>query len=88
LAFVRDIHEKKEMTLQLEEYKSQLESLVKKRTIDLHRSNKDLRNANKQLHDQKEELTVALDKLKSAQEKLIQKGKNGFSRNFDIRCRS
>jgi PAS domain S-box-containing protein len=75
LAFVRDIHEKKEMTLQLEEYKSQLESLVKKRTIDLHRSNKDLRNANKQLHDQKEELTVALDKLKSAQEKLIQKEK-------------
>jgi PAS domain S-box-containing protein len=75
LAIVRDNNEKKELSLQLENYRDKLEELVRKRTKALNQSNSELQIANELLINQKEELTLTLDKLKNTQEKMIHQEK-------------
>ncbi len=71
LAFVRDINEKKSMSLELENYKNRLEKLVKERTAELETANRQLMAANKTLAEQRTELEQALKNLKETQKQLV-----------------
>jgi PAS domain S-box-containing protein len=75
LAIVRDVNEKKETALQLENYKNRLETLVRERTEELQQANKELIAANTELSGQRSELQSALLDLEKAQNQLIQSEK-------------
>ncbi|MBN1415796.1 MAG: PAS domain S-box protein [Bacteroidales bacterium] len=75
LALVRDINEKKQIAIQLEDYKNRLETLVKERTEELETTNKELIATNKELFGQRAELETALDDLQKAQIQLAQSEK-------------
>ncbi len=72
LALIRDINEKKQTALQLENYKNRLEILVKERTAELEKANKELTAANKELFGQRAEIETALNSLQDAQQQLVQ----------------
>jgi signal transduction histidine kinase len=72
LALIRDINEKKQTALQLENYKNRLEMLVKERTAELETANKELTNANTELFGQRAEIETALNSLQDAQRQLVQ----------------
>ncbi|MBN2275591.1 MAG: PAS domain S-box protein [Bacteroidales bacterium] len=72
LALIRDINEKKQTALQLENYKNKLEKMVKERTEELEAANLSLTNANQELFGQRAELETALVSLQNAQKQLIQ----------------
>ncbi|MBP1668932.1 MAG: dctB, partial [Bacteroidetes bacterium] len=71
----RDVNEKKETALQLENYKNRLETLVRERTEELQQANKELIAANTELSGQRSELQSALLDLEKAQNQLIQSEK-------------
>jgi PAS domain S-box-containing protein len=75
LAIIRDVNEKKETALQLENYKNRLETLVRERTEELETANKELTFANTELSGQRAELESALSDLQKAQTRLIQSEK-------------
>jgi len=82
LAVVRDIDEKKKISIELENYRKNLESLVDERTRELQVSSvelvstiDELNAVNMHLENQKEELETTLGKLKDAQQQLIQSEK-------------
>jgi PAS domain S-box-containing protein len=75
LAFVRDIDEKKQTALQLENYKNRLETLVKERTAELETTNKELTAANQELFGQRAELESTLSNLQEVQNQLVQSEK-------------
>jgi PAS domain S-box-containing protein len=75
LAIVRDVNERKETALQLENYKNRLETLVRERTEELEQANKELTAANSELSGQRAELESALFNLEKAQNQLIQSEK-------------
>jgi PAS domain S-box-containing protein len=68
----RDITQKKIVEEELEEYRNQLEYLVKKRTDELAETNQELTVTNEELLRQREELETALEYLKKAQSQLVQ----------------
>jgi PAS domain S-box-containing protein len=71
MVVARDITEKKLASLQIEEYKNNLEEQVKARTMDLHQVNEELVSANDSLIVQKEKLSITLDELRKTQQQLI-----------------
>jgi len=71
LAIVRDIHEKKQVQLELREYRTKLEEIVKTRTEELTKANNELKMTNNELYSQREELTSILEELKRTQNHLI-----------------
>lgn len=75
LAFVRDVNEKKQTAIQLENYKNKLEILVKDRTEELETTNKELIATNKELFQQRDELKTTLNRLQNAQKQLVQSEK-------------
>jgi PAS domain S-box-containing protein len=75
LAFVRDIDEKKQFAIQLENHKNHLEMLVKERTEELETANEELTATNEELLKQREELEAALDNLQKTQLQLVQSEK-------------
>jgi PAS domain S-box-containing protein len=75
IAIVRDIDEKKKTAIELEEYKNQLEFLVKERTEELDTTIEELHTTNDELYQQKEELETALNTLNNATNKLVQSEK-------------
>lgn len=75
LAVVRDIDEKKKLSIQLAHYRDELEELVRERTKELQDTNEDLQTTNEELHYQSTELQKALSDLKKAQERLVQSEK-------------
>jgi PAS domain S-box-containing protein len=75
IAVVTDIDEKKKISLQLDQYRNQLERLVQERTKELELTNAELKNTNKELSTQQIELKATLEKLQNAQEKLVQSEK-------------
>lgn len=72
IALVRDIDDKKNTALQLEQYKNKLEVLVKERTEELEDTNEELVATNDELYEQREELQQTLKKLQDTQDQLIQ----------------
>ncbi len=68
----RDITEKRIVEEELEEYRNQLEFLVKRRTEELAETNQELTVANDELLRQREELESTLKNLKKTQSKLVQ----------------
>jgi PAS domain S-box-containing protein len=75
LAVLRDINEKKETSLQLEQYKDHLEMLIQERTEELETANEELISTNEELYNQREELEATLNKLQSTYRQLIQSEK-------------
>ena len=82
IATVRDISSRKGIEFELENYRHNLEELVRLRTNELDRSiqeqiilNDELHNVNITLEKQKDELTNALENLKIAQAKIIESEK-------------
>ncbi len=75
LAVVRDITEKKNVTIELNKYKNHLEYLVKERTEELAAANEELSANNELLYEQRKELETTLENLKNAQNLLIQSEK-------------
>lgn len=72
LAVVRDINEKKQTALQLENYRNKLEILVRERTAELEAANRDLTAANQELFGQRAEIESALNSLQATQQQLLQ----------------
>lgn len=79
LAVVRDIDEKKKFALELDNYRKNLELLVKSRTEELQLANEELgstieelNNVNEDLVNQRNELEITINKLTKAQQQLIQ----------------
>jgi PAS domain S-box-containing protein len=73
-AFI-DITEQKQNTAKLENYKNQLEQLVKDRTDELETTNEELKTTNDELYGQREKLEATITKLQNAQNLLIQSEK-------------
>jgi PAS domain S-box-containing protein len=72
LAVIRDISDKKNTAIELENYRNNLEKLVQDRTEELAAANEQLTAINDELIIQREELQVALNSLSEAQNKLVQ----------------
>ena len=70
-----DITEKKITERELENYRNNLELLVKERTEELASANEELTSTNENLYYQRKELETALNNLKVAQNNLIQSEK-------------
>jgi len=70
-----DITEKKQIELELERHRTQLEFLVNERTEELAAANEELKATNEELYSQRKELEEALNNLKETQNKLIQSEK-------------
>lgn len=75
----RDITEKKKIEIELDNYRKNLEKLVKEKTEDLERKNQELETINQQLsaknelvRKQYQKLKTTLQNLKSAQTQLLQ----------------
>lgn len=75
MAVIRDINDKKETAIQLEQFKNHLKDLVDERTKDLEKANEELQFTNENLSQQKEELLITLEKLKETQKQLIESEK-------------
>lgn len=89
IAIVRNIDEKKKISIELEKYREHLEQMVNERTLELKKLNTQLQNtvqelnsANVELQDtnvylenQKQELNATLDNLRETQRKLIESEK-------------
>ena len=82
LAVVRDIDEKKKISLELDNYRKNLEALVKERTEEVQFANTELEDTieelstvNENLEKQKLELEVIISKLTQAQQQLLQSEK-------------
>jgi PAS domain S-box-containing protein len=75
LNFILDITEKKKVEKQLEEYRNNLEKLVKERTEELAATIEELNSTNEELNAQKEELESAISSLQSTQNQLVQSEK-------------
>lgn len=75
VAVVRNIDEKKQYEMELEQHKSQLEQIVLERTHELEEKNKDLLIRNETIMAQREELKTTLEELKSTQKKLVESEK-------------
>jgi signal transduction histidine kinase len=71
----RDITEKKEIELELENYRTHLERLVKDRTEELSSINEELKTSNEELTIKRETLETTLNNLKQTQNQLIQSEK-------------
>jgi len=67
----RDITEKKNIELELEKYRNQLELLVTERTEELEAANEELVATNETLIEQHEKLETTLMNLKQAQKQLV-----------------
>ncbi len=70
-----DITEKKIIEKELEQYRNNLEMLVKERTEELEASNEELTATNEELYNQRKELEAVLINLRDAQNKLVQSEK-------------
>ncbi len=70
--FVEDITALKQSEKELENYSKNLETLVKERTVELEKTNKELQDGNLVLKKQREELEITLNELSTAQKQLIQ----------------
>ena len=75
LGIYEDITARKETQIELDNYRNNLEILVKERTDELATTNEELTTINEELFNQKEELQVTLDKLNDTQSQLIQSEK-------------
>jgi len=71
IAVVRDIDEKKKIAIELENYRNNLELIVKERTEELAAANEELTATNEELYFQREQLQTTLNALNSAQNQLI-----------------
>ena len=71
----RDISDKKAVEQELENYRNQLEHLVKERTDELEAANEELMRSNEELHSQREILEETLENLKYANNQLFQSEK-------------
>ncbi|MFP4557502.1 MAG: PAS domain S-box protein [Bacteroidales bacterium] len=72
---LNDITERKEVEIQLENYKNHLEHLVKERTEEYEAANEELTATNEELMNHRQKLEDALEKLQSAQKQLVQSEK-------------
>jgi PAS domain S-box-containing protein len=72
---MRDISERKQSAIELENYKNQLEQLVKQRTEQLQAANLELQATNEEISSQREELQSTLTSLQNAQSQLVQSEK-------------
>lgn len=70
-----DITNKKKVEIELEQYRNQLELLVKERTEELGATVEELHSANEDLFEQKEELENTINALHVAQNQLVQQEK-------------
>ncbi len=70
-----DITEKKIIEKELEQYRNNLEKLVKERTEELQAANEELVATNEELYYQRKEVEIALSNLKTTQDKLVQSEK-------------
>jgi PAS domain S-box-containing protein len=68
----RDITEKKKNDEELNQYRNNLEMLVKQRTEELESANEELTSINEELYDQRSKLQEALTNLQKTQDQLIQ----------------
>ena len=82
LSVVRDIHDKKQNEVELENYRLKLEKMVDDRTIELRDAVQELNSTNEQLQilndhleTQKRELELAMNQLQHAQEQLVESEK-------------
>ena len=72
---LKDITKLRKQDLELKQYKTHLESLVRVRTEELERANKELTQSNINLTDQRNQLKQTLKQLHETQEKLIESEK-------------
>jgi PAS domain S-box-containing protein len=72
LTVSRDITDKKSIEKELENYRNNLEILVKERTDELAAINEELNATNEELSNQREELQASLNKLHETQKQLVQ----------------
>lgn len=82
IAAVRDINDKKKYAIELDNYRENLEKMVKMRTIELEKLNvelhanlEELHSLNEHLAKQKKELEHTINELNQTQNKLIQSEK-------------
>ncbi len=75
MTMARDITERKKNELELENYRINLENLVKDRTEDLESSNEELFEKNNTINKQNSELKATLFQLKETQSQLFQSEK-------------
>ena len=71
----RDITSRKQAEKELDEYRNNLEILVKQRTEELATTNEELQSINEELMRQREELEFAIANLKTTQGQLVQSEK-------------
>ncbi len=70
-----DITRNKQLNRELQKHKDNLENIVEQRTLELHKSNKELKIINEKLNTQKIHLEQTLEKLNKTQAHLIQSEK-------------